>query len=126
MRPSRLSFAVVLLGLACASARDPLLEPVGPRGNSKSLTAADIQGATQLDLLALIAAERPQWLRTIDGQPAPVLVYLGDARLGGSATLKGLTLGTIGSVRYFETSAAQQRFGSRDFAPVIQVMLKAQ
>jgi hypothetical protein len=125
MRPIRLSLASALLCLACASAHDPVLEPAGPRGNTKSLTAADIEGATQLDLLDLIVAERPQWLRAPDGKPAPVIVYLGDARLGGPATLKGLTLNTIGSVRYFETSAAQQRFSSRDFAPVIQVVLKA-
>ena len=124
MRPSRLVFAVVLVSLACASAQDPVLDAAGPRGNLKSLTAADLQGAPQLDLLDLIVAERPQWLRAPDGKPAPVIVYLGDARLGGSSTLKGLTLSTIGSVRYFETSAAQQRFSSRDFAPVIQVVLK--
>jgi hypothetical protein len=126
MRPVRFSIAASLLCLACASAQDPVIEPSGPRGNTKSLTAADIQGAPQLDLLDLIAAERPQWLRTPDGKLAPVIVYLGDARLGGTATLKGLTLNTIGFVRYFETSAAQQRFSSRDFAPVIQVVLKQQ
>ena len=126
MRPNRLSIAAALLCVACASAQDPVIATAGPRGNTKSLTAADIAAAPQLDLLSLIAAERPQWLRTIDGQPAPVIVYLGDARLGGSSTLKGLTLSTIGSVRYFETSAAQQRFSSRDFAPVIQVLLKSQ
>jgi hypothetical protein len=124
MRPIRLSLAAGLLCLACASAHDPVVDPVGPRGDAKTLTAADIAGAAQLDLLALIAAERPQWLRGVDGRAAPVIVYLGDTRLGGSNTLKGLTLSTIGSVRYYETSAAQQRFSSRDFTPVIQVLLK--
>jgi hypothetical protein len=124
MRPFRLSFAAVLLALACASGIDPALEPAGPRGNARSLTPADIEGATQLDLLALIVAERPQWLRAPDGRPAPVIVYVNDARLGGASTLKGLTLSTIGSVRYYETSAAQQRFSPRDYAPVIHVLLK--
>jgi hypothetical protein len=132
MRPARLSIAAGLLCLACAAAHDPAIDPagppvgppVGPRGNTKSLTAADIQAATQLDLLDLIAAERPQWLRGVDGRPAPVIVYLGDTRLGGTNTLKGLTLSTIASARFYEVSAAQQRFSSRDFAPVIQVLLK--
>jgi hypothetical protein len=124
MRPVRVSIAAVLLTLACASAHDPAVAPAGPRGDPKSLTAADLAVATQLDLLALIVAERPQWLRTADGRPAAVIVYVGDARLGGAATLKGLTVSTIGSVRYYEPSAAQQRFSPRDYGPVIHVLLK--
>jgi hypothetical protein len=126
MPPARLSLAAVLLCLACASAQDPVVAPAGPRGDTKSLTAADIAGAPQLDLLDLIVAQRPQWLRAPDGRAAQVIVYLGDTRLGGTATLKSLTLHTIAAVRYYETSAAQQRFSSRDFSPVIQVLLKPQ
>jgi hypothetical protein len=124
MRSFHAAIAVLAIGLACASAPDPELEPVGPRGDSKTLTVADLANATQFNLLDFIVAERPQWLRTPDGRPAAVVVYLGDTRLGGASTLKELTLGTIASVRYFEATAAQQRFTGRDRGPVIQVLTR--
>jgi hypothetical protein len=124
MRPTRLLVGALLVSLACASAPGTEIEGLGPRGDSKSLTRADLTVATQLNLLDLIAAERPQWLRASDGRPAPVVVYLDDARLGGPATLAGLTRHAITSVRYYEASAAQQRFSGRDRGPVIHVVTK--
>jgi len=124
MTPSRLLIAALAASIACASAPGSQIEAVGPRGDSKTLTIADLANATQLSLLDFIVAERPQWLKTPDGRPAPVVVYLDDARLGGASTLKGLTLSTITTVRYYEASAAQQKFNGRDLGPVIQVITK--
>jgi hypothetical protein len=124
MRSFHVAIAALAIGMACASVPDPELEPVGPRGDSKMLTAADLANATQLNLLEFIAAERPQWLRTPDGRPSAVSVYIGDTRLGGPSTLKELTLATVATVRYFEVTAAQQRFNLRDRGPVIQVVTR--
>ena len=124
MRSLGFSIGALVIGLACATPPGTVMEPVGPRGDQKTLTSADITSATQLDLLGLINAERPQWLRTPDGRPAQIVVYLDDARLGGAATLKGITLRAVTSVRYYEASAAQQRFSTRDPGPVIHVITK--
>lgn len=90
----------------------------------KTITTADIARATQLNLLDFIVAERPQWLRGPDGRPAPVTVYLGDARLGAPATLRGITLSTVSVVRYYEATAAQQKFSGADRGAVIQVITR--
>lgn len=129
MRHESLSLGALLLSLACASAPGAPAsgapsEAAGPRGDAKTLTSADFANATQLTLADYIVAERPQWLRTPDGRPASVVVYVNDTRIGGPATLRDLTLSTIATVRYYEASAAQQRFSTRDRGPVIQVITK--
>jgi hypothetical protein len=124
MRSRRLLLAALALQVACASGPDPTTQLPGPRGDAKTLTRAELANATQISLLDYIVAERPQWLRTPDGRVADVTVYVDDARLGGPATLKSVTLGTVTLARYYETSAAQQRFGVRDRGPVIQVLTK--
>jgi hypothetical protein len=121
MRLTRLLLAVLAATIACASAAGTQVEGAGPRGDSKTLTAADLANATQLNLLDFIVAERPQWLRAPGGSLAPVVVYVDDARLGGASTLKELTLGAVRMVRYYDASSAQQKFNNRDGGPVIQV-----
>jgi hypothetical protein len=124
MRPSALLVAALAATLACASGPAPDIEAAGPKGDSKTLTTADLANATQLNLLAFITAERPQWLKTPDGRPSPVVVYLDEARLGGASTLSGVTLSAVTLVRYYEASAAQQKFNGRDLGPVIHVITK--
>jgi hypothetical protein len=124
MRSTRLLLAALAATIACASASGPQVEGAGPRGDSKTLTTADLANATQLNLLDFIAAERPQWLRTANDRLGPVVVYVDEARIGGVSTLKELTLGMITMVRYYDASAAQQKFNSRDQGPVIQVTTK--
>jgi hypothetical protein len=120
MRSTRLLLAVLAATIACASAPRAPLE-AGPRGDSRTLTTADLANATQLNLLDFIVAERPHWLTSTTGRLAPVIVYLDDARIGGVSTLKEITLGAITLVRYYDASAAQQKFNSRVRGPVIQV-----
>jgi hypothetical protein len=47
-----------------------------------------------------------------------------DARLGGATTLRTVTLTTVATVRYYDASAAQQKFSGRDIGPVIHVISK--
>jgi hypothetical protein len=122
MRPRLLLLAALAATLACASAPGSQVEPAGPRGDTKTITAADIARATQLNLLDFIVAERPQWLRGPDGRVAPVTVYVDDSRMGGSSTLRSITLSTVSLVRYYEATAAQQKFNGADRGAVIHVI----
>jgi hypothetical protein len=120
-----LGFALAL-GSACGTAAGPG-SPPSPRGDSKTVTADDLAEATQLNLYDYLLAERPRWLRgSVPTGPgaSPVLVFMDDTRLGGVQTLRTLSLNTIRMVRYYEPSAAQQKFSGRDVGAVIQVLLK--
>ena len=123
MRPPFLLLAAFAAIVACASTPGTALEAVGPRGDSRSITTADLVNVTQLNLLDYIVAQRPQWLRGPDGRVAPVVVYVDDARIGGPSTLRSITLSTVNLVRYYDASAAQQKFNSHD-GPVIHVITK--
>lgn len=120
----RWRFIALSLALACSRTRPAETEDLGPRGDSRSITRADLTNATQLSLLDFIAAERAQWLRTPDGHSAAVVVYVDGSRLGGASTLKGVTLSTVARVRYYDVAAAQQKFSLRDYAPVIEVVTR--
>jgi len=124
MRPPFLVLAAFAATLACATSPGAEIEAARPRhGDSRSITTADLVNATQLNLLDYIVAQRPQWLRGVDGRVAPVVVYVDDARLGGPSTLRSVTLSTVNFVRYYDASAAQQKFNAHD-GPVIQVITK--
>jgi hypothetical protein len=124
MSPRRLLVTALAAALACSSGPGPEVAPIGPRGDAKTITPADLSVATQLNLLDYIAAERPQWLKTPDGRPSPAVVFVNDTRLGGVSTLQGLTITTISAVRYFDATAAQQKFNGVDRGPVIQVIMR--
>jgi hypothetical protein len=123
MRPRFLLLAAFAATLACATSSSAEIEAPGPRGDSRSITTADLASATQLNLLDYIVAQRPQWLRGADGRVAPVVVYVDDARLGGPSTLRSVTLSTVNFVRYYDAAAAQQKFTAHD-GPVIHVITK--
>jgi len=120
MRPRRVLLAALAITLACASAPASQIDAPGPRGDSRTITLADLDGATQLNLQDFIIATHPQWLRDASGRIAAVTVFLDDARLGGLSTLSGVSLSTVGLVRYYDASAAQQKFNSI-VGPVIHV-----
>jgi hypothetical protein len=124
MMPRHLLLAALAATLACASTPNGEIEAAGPRGDAKTITVADLAHATQLNLLDYIVAQRPQWLRGPDGRVAPVVVYMDDSRLGGPSVLRGITLTTVALVRYYEATAAQQKFNGPDRGPVIQVISK--
>ncbi len=120
----RLMLALLIASLACATAATPGVESAGPRGDAKTVTSADLGNATQLDLLSFLAAERPQWLKVVGGRGTATTVYIDDARIGGVSALRTVTLSTVGSVRFFDVSAAQQKFNTRETGPVIQVITR--
>ena len=96
--------------------------PPPARGDSKTVTESELAVATQLNLYDYVAAERPRWLTTSRG--LPLVIFVDDTRLGGAATLRTLTTGSVRMLRYFEASAAQQKFNGRDIGTVIQVITR--
>src|SRR5690349_20205905 len=82
-------------------------------------------GASQLSLLDFIAVERPRWLRAADGRPATIGVYLNDAPLGGAASLREIALRDVVGARFYDITAAQQRYGGHVRTPLIAVVTRA-
>ena len=113
--------------VACAPAAGAPAPEVAGRGDSKTITEGQLSGATQLNLYDYVMAARPRWLRStgsMNRNAFPLLIFVGDTRLGGAQTLKSLTTSTVRVVRYYEASAAQQKFAGQDIGPVIHVLLK--
>jgi hypothetical protein len=125
MKRTSLSLAALAIAVACACAprADPEDLPVR-RGDFRTITSADLAGATQLNLQDFVVATHPQWLRDPSGRIAAVTVFLDDTRLGGLSTLAGISLNTVGLVRYYEASAAQQKFNVVKIGPVIHVLTR--
>ena len=122
--PLRQRFTILAL-LALAACAPPSAsegsEPAPVRGDARTITAAELATATQLNLYDYVRATRPLWLQ----QPArssPITVFVDDARLGGVSTLQSVTLTTVSLVRFYDASAAQQKFNGRDLGAVIQVI----
>ena len=125
MPPYRRFTTLALLALAACgpppAGEGP--EPVPARGDSRTITAAELATATQLNLYDYVRAAKPLWLQQ-QSRSNPTLVFVDDARLGGLPTLLTVTLSTVAAVRYYDASAAQQKFTGRDLGPVIHVITK--
>jgi hypothetical protein len=87
------------------------------------LTAADLAVGGPRNLLNAIRDLRPRWLQTPGSAFSTITVFVGDNRGGGVGSLDALETSAVRTVRYFETSAAQQRFSGVS-GPVIQVFLR--
>lgn len=126
--PPVLLAALLAAGAACsrAAATEEVLP--GARGDSKTITEADLGRATQMNLYDYIQAERPRWLQlgagSRTGRAYPTVVFMDDTRIGPAETLKGISFPGVRLVRFYEASAAQQKFTGRDLGPVIQVVTR--
>jgi hypothetical protein len=123
MLPYRHLRTLVLLSLAACAPSTAGSEPAPARGDSRTITAAELATATQLNLYDYVRAARPLWLQQ-QARSNPTLVFVDDARLGGLTTLRTVTLSTVSAVRYYDASAAQQKFTGRDLGPVIHVITR--
>ena len=121
MRHAPLLLAALAASLACAGASHNV-EPTA-RGDSRTITAAELSAATQINLYDYVQASRPRWLVSVGGPRSfPIVVYMNDTQLGSVETLRSLGLADIRLVRYFDASAAQARFNHLKIGPVIQVI----
>lgn len=125
MPSSVIVFALAGLLAGCAAAprsdTDELAD--GRRGDSHALTAQDLSVGGPRNLLNAVRDLRPRWFQTPGGSFSTITIFIGESRAGGASSLEGLETVSVREVRYFETSAAQQRF-ARVTGPVIQVLLK--
>jgi hypothetical protein len=112
--------ASLAAAMACGAARSP--ESAG-RGDSRTITAAELAQATQLNLYDYIQATHPRWLVSVGGARSfPVVVFMDDTQLGSVDVLRGMGLPDIRLIRYYDASAAQSRFNRLGMGPVIQVV----
>jgi hypothetical protein len=109
-----LRLGVVVLTLAVAAC--------GPQRASRSAVDAgdviarqEIVAAHVQNVYELVERLHPHWLRKRgvnqmrnDGD---IVVYLDNARLGGPESLRGIHVGGVSSVRFFDAGRAQYRFG---------------
>lgn len=134
-RRARRLLAPVWLGVAaaCATAAPSPEEigpdaPLGARGDTHTLTEADLAAAPGSTLLDVIRAQRPRWLQTpitTSGRSTSIVsVFIGTARAGDIAALGGIEASLVARVRYYDATEAQQRLPGGDLGPVIQVVLK--
>jgi hypothetical protein len=127
MRLSVVAMAMALAGVlaGCAAAPPAATDELatGNRGDSHTLTARDLAPGGARNLLDAVRDLRPRWLQTPGTPFATITVFIGDNRAGSAGSLDGLGTLAVREVRYFETSAAQQRFSGVS-GPVIQVFLK--
>jgi len=126
MQASRLFAALSLALVAACSKATQSGEGTASRGDTRTVTAADLSASTQTNLYDYVAANRPRWLQSrapgnLGGQSLSVVVFLNSTRLGGPDQLKSISLPGVRQIRYYDAAEAQQRFNVRDAGAVIQV-----
>lgn len=94
------------------------------RSDSRTVSAADLAAATQLNLLDYLRAERPRWLTLRSARAGAILVYVDDTRLGTIETLSSIPPKGVHAVRYFDAAAGQAKFATRTAGAVIQVIMR--
>lgn len=130
--------ALLAQGVACAPrAADTTAEPTAEvtagtrtgRRAADSISREELDGGQWTNAYEMISALRPRWLSsrgpdTILGENVEVQVMLDDLRLGGPATLRGLRVGDIASVRFISPTDAAARWGADYHNGVIYVVTR--
>ena len=118
-----LALAGALAGCAASPRTDTDEIAIGRRGDAHTLTEQDLSVGGPRNLLNAVRDLRPRWFQTPGASFSTITVFIGESRAGGASSLDALETLSVREVRYFETSAAQQRFAGVT-GPVIQVLLK--
>ena len=105
--------------------------------NRNVLAREEIAAAGSTNLYDVVLATRPRWLQSNRSGTIPtrgprgssaspsVAVYVNGQLYGDASTLRTIETTTVEQVTYLTTSEAQQRYGSRVYAPAIDVRLRA-
>lgn len=113
---------LVLIALGCSTSGAGVARP---RRNSAVISTEELRASPHPSLLAMIRADRPHWLRTmqitIGGSPAAVTVYQDNFRLGGIELLEMFRPATLYSVQYYSASEAEGRYGVGHEGGVIHI-----
>lgn len=129
MRATRFVLAAAL-AVSAACSGNPGPQPAGPRSDSRTVTATDLEAATQTNLYDFILAYRPRWLqgsgptRVGGGTGLSVAVFLDNQNIGGPAQLRSFSLSGIEVLRFYTAAEAQARFNVRDVGALIQIVTK--
>lgn len=128
--------ATLGVAAACASSSGTVPAPsgssqssaaLGPHGDSRLITVADLATATQSNLYDFLMALRPRWFTVTSvgiqsRQAYTITVFVEDTKLGEPETLRTLPTTGVKAVRYYDAAASQQKFPGRGLGPVIQVI----
>jgi hypothetical protein len=121
MRTHYILVAALAATMACGAARSV---DTPDRGDSRTITAAELSKATQLNLYDYVKATHPRWLVSVGGARSfPVVVFMDNTQLGSVDQLRTMGLDGIRMVRYYDASAAQSHFNRLGMGPVIQVVM---
>lgn len=103
--------------------------PSGPaapgRGNSRLLTAEEIQANPSTNLFEVVQQLRPAWLtaKYQGGTRGYPTVYIGSQRSGGLEFLRSVETSNVLEVHYFDPLDAASRFGRDVPFGAIQIIL---
>lgn len=126
---SRVLLVAALLGPAVGCAPAKPSADTAPRSDRNVLTSEQLQGQTYQNAYEAIQALRSTWLKPRGSDsfntPSVVVVYLDNVKLGGVETLQSLQLSTIQSIRHYDASAANARWGVGHASGAIQVITVA-
>lgn len=126
---SRALLVASLFGLAVGCAPRQPSGDTAPRSDRNVLTTDQLRGQPYQNAYEAIQALRSTWLKPRGSDsfnsPSVVVVYLDNVKLGGVETLQSLQLSTIQSIRHYDASAANARWGVGHASGAIQVITVA-
>lgn len=97
-----------------------------PRRDRNKITAEELAGRTEADLLSYLQGARPQWLR-VRGKGSinlseEVWVYRDGVKIGGVGALRQIRTNEIREIQYMDGPQATQRYGLDHGAGAIFVL----
>ena len=123
--------SALALAAACAPATGADPSAGAQAGNRRSdfnaLARHEISDSDTGTAYDLVRARRPRWLgsggatASRNSSRAPVVVYVNKTRMGGAEALRSIPAAGVGSMRYYEPTAANIEFGNGHLGGVIQV-----
>jgi hypothetical protein len=124
--------AMIALAVGCASSGVPTSGK-----NQNVITAEEISQTSATSAYELIQHLRPNYLRTrgaVHGSPSAdgtnhleavdIVVYLNEARFGGTEQLRQIAFTDIREIRYYSASEATTKWGTGHSAGAIQVVTR--
>jgi hypothetical protein len=99
-----------------------------PRRDRSKITAEELAGRTEADLLSYLQGSRPQWLR-VRGKGSinmseQVWVYRDGVKIGGVGALRQIRTNEIREIQHMDGPQATQRYGLDHGAGAIFVLTR--